>query len=303
MSKKMRDSAPRSSEPQNAERTKGGFHSAVKYILGIPVVAIVGLALTYKYHESEDLRNNLYRPLYAELTQVENGIQQNHMAVTFPTATKSGLEEKGELNRLPRELRNQVQRVYLDAASLIGNMSAVEEIQRTTSAQVQRIRTKQQDEEWSQRTVSKMNAELMSKPGQSAIRSFEFKHTGISPGIEAHGESPKYVTPGGLVWGFQDWVDYPDSLQTIEQQWSDRQFLIFDETREDWYFRITRDDLKRNHLTLSDFLRPIHDAISSNTDFKKIELRRMEVKAEIEALRGTVANRIEDPKRLSDLMQ
>src|ERR1017187_6073564 len=100
MSKKMRDSASRNNEPQNAERTKGGLHSAVKYILGIPVIAVIGLALTYKYHESEDLRNNLYRPLYAELTQIENGIQQNHMEVTFPTATKSGLEEKGEINRL-----------------------------------------------------------------------------------------------------------------------------------------------------------------------------------------------------------
>jgi len=303
MSKKPKDTATRNSKQQSAGQRDGTIRSAMKYVLGIPLIAVIGLALTYKYHESEDLRNNLYRPLYAELSQIETAIQQNHMVVGFPTNTKAVLDEKGEINRLPRELRNQVQRVYSDAASLIGTMSAVEEIERTTSVYIQRIRTKQQDEEWSQTTVAKMNSELMSKPGQSAIRSFEFKHPGVSPGIEAHGESPKYVTPGALVWGFQDWVDYPESVQTVEQLWSDQQFLIFDETRENWYFRITRDDLTRNHLTLSEFLRPIHDAISSNTDFKKIQARRMEVKAEIDGLRNIIADRIDAPKRLSDLLQ
>jgi len=303
MAKKRKNPGTRTSAQHNEVQSTGTLRSALKYVLGIPVLAIIGLGLNYKYHESEDLRNNLYRPLYAELTQIENGIEQNHMVVTFPTTTKSTLEEKGEINRLPKELRNQMERAYADAASLIGDMRVVEEVERTTSAQIQRIRAKRQDEEWSQKTVSEMNAQLMSKPGQSAIRSFEFKHPGTSPGVEAHGDSPKYVTPGALVWGFQDWVDYPESLRTIEQLWTEQQFLIFDETRENWYFRITRDDLARNHLTLPEFMRPIYDAISGYADFKKIQAHRAEVKAEIEELRKVVADRIEDPKRLSDLLQ
>ena len=292
------------SSQRNKQHGNGALRSALKYILGgIPVLAIIGLTLNYKYHESEDLRNNLYRPLYTELAQIENAIQQNRIELNFSTTVKSSLDEKGEINRLPKDLRGQVQHAYADAASLIGNMGIVEKVERTTSAEIQRIRTKKQDEEWGHKTVSEMNTELMSKPGQSAIRSFEFKHPGISPGVEAHGERPKYVTPGALVWGFQDWVDYPDSVRTVDQLWSDEQFLIFDETREDWYFRITRDDLARTHLALSEFLRPIHAAISGNTDFKKIQTRRMEVKDEIEELRKIIADRIDDPKRLSDLLQ
>lgn len=302
MAKKRKNPARPTAKQPDSERSSGLLRSTFKYVLGIPVLAIIGLALTYKYHESEDLRNNLYRPLYSEFSQIENAIQQNHIVVSFSTTAKSGLEEKGEINRLPKDLRNQVQRVYADAESLIGNMSSEEELERTISAQVQRIRTKKQDDEWSQKTVTEMNTELTSKPGQSAIRSFEFKHTGTSPGIEAHGDSPKYVTPGALTWGYQDWVDYPNSIRTVEELWTNQQFLVLDETREDWYFRITRDDLLRNHLTLSEFLRPIHDAISTDIDFRKIQDRRTEVKAEIDELRGIIADRIDDPKRLSDLL-
>jgi hypothetical protein len=212
------------------------------------------------------------------------------------------LEGKGEINRLPEDLRNRVQRVYADASSLIGDVPSVEEIQRVTSAQIEQIRTKQQDEEWNQRTVSTMNSELMSKPGQSPIRSFELKHPGTTPGIEAHGESPKYVTPSALTWGFQDWVDYPESVRTVEQLWNDQQFLVLDEAREDWYFRITKEDLARKHLSLSRFLDPIYSAISGKTNFKKIAARRVEVETEINGLRDTIAKRIDDPKRLSDLL-
>ncbi len=278
------------------------LHSALRYVLGIPLLAIVGLALNYKYHESEDLRNSIYRPLYAELSQIQNAIQQNHMSVDFSAATKSQLEEKGELNRIPKQLREQVERAYVDAASLIGDTGPPEKIDRITSTQVQQIRTQQQDNEWSRRTVADMNAVLMSKPGSSASRSFEFKHTDVSPGIEAHSENPKYVTPGALTWGFQDWVDYPASLQTIEQLWNDQQFLEFHETGDDWYFRITKEDLARNHLTLGEFLRPIDGAISKDIDFKKIQKRRMDVKAEIDQLRSIIADRIDDPKQLSDLL-
>jgi len=281
----------------NGEKT--GSRPAFK--IGIPVVAIIALVLTYKYQGSEDLRNNLYRPLYSEISQIRNAIQQNHIYVSFQTSVKSDLEDKGEINRLPMRLRNQVRQAYADAASLIGNMP-VEEVERVTSIQVERIRTKEQDDQWLKKTVNEMNAELMSKPGESAIRSFEFKHAGTSPGIEAHSDNPKYITPAALIWGFQDWVDYPASVKNIEQLWGDQQFLIFDETRENWYFRITREDLRRNHLSLLEFITPIHDALSKVSDVRSVKARRDSVASEFDNLRNEIAERVDDPKRLSDFL-
>lgn len=269
---------------------------------GIPVLALLGLALTYKYQGSDDLRDHLYRPLYSEFSQIENAVQQNQMLVSFQTPTKESLESKGEMSRLPKALREKVQRAYADAASLIGNMETVEAVQRVTSANIERIRSKEEDEKWAETTVAKMNAELMAKPGESPIRGFTFTHPGTSPGIDVRGENPRYSTPGSITWGFEDWTKYPESINTVEEIWTDSQFLSFVDSREQWYFRITRDDLRRNHLTLKQFLAPIGEAISKSADFREIQRHRKEVASELEAVRRLIGERVDEPKRLSDLL-
>jgi hypothetical protein len=257
----------------------------------------------YKYNGAEDLRNTLYRPLYTELSQIESSLQQDVMLAQFTTNTKNTLEQSGEWNRLPRELRDSLSSVYAKASAAQGDLTFLETLQRSTSDRVRYIRTQEQDAAWTQHMLAALNAELRAKPGISGIRSFTMKHVGRSPALDMRSPTdPRCAQPGDIRWELQDWLTYPESAKHVEDIWDETQFLVLDDKREDWYFRITREDLRRNNIDLKTFLAPIFDTVKAGK-IEELDRHRKEAISGIEALRTKIEGRITDPKRVSDLLE
>ncbi len=93
----------------NKGSSEGGGLGFLRWFIPISLT-LIGLLVGYKYAGAEDLRNSVYRPLFSEVAQVENALKQNTLTVDFPTATKTKLDTAGEMNRLPRALREKVQK-------------------------------------------------------------------------------------------------------------------------------------------------------------------------------------------------
>jgi hypothetical protein len=177
----------------------GKVSAIVKGLLAVlgTIIAALGLLAGYKYNGAEDLRNTLYRPLYSELSQVESTLQQDVMLAQFATNTKNTLEQSGEWNRLPKELRDSLSSVYAKASAAQGDLAFLEMLQRSISDRVKHIRTQEQDAAWTQNALAVLNAELRAKPGESGVRAFTMKHVGHSPALDARNPSdPRYAQPG-----------------------------------------------------------------------------------------------------------
>jgi hypothetical protein len=154
----------------------------------------------------------------------------------------------------------------------------------------------------SKNTSKKLPAESEAQPGISASASFQLKHTGRSRGIDVRDLSrPIISSPGGPTWNFNDWAEYPESVNRIEQIWTEDDFLYFDVTEDQWYYRITRPDLRRQKTELTSFLRPIHDVLVMAPEYKRVLETRHRLAVRVNSLTAELTERIRQPKRLSDL--
>jgi glycosyltransferase involved in cell wall biosynthesis len=106
--------------------------------------------------------------------------------------------------------------------------------------------------------------------------------------------------PGGPTWQINDWLAFSQSLEKVDSLWADDDYLYFDDLRDLWYYRITRQDLMRHNLTLKAFLQPIQDMLTTNADFQAIAKKEPEVSQRITRLKSEIGERVADPKRLSD---
>ncbi|MGA2902941.1 MAG: hypothetical protein ABSD98_03860 [Candidatus Korobacteraceae bacterium] len=292
---------------QDKKRERGGGRTGSAILKGLlaPGVIIAALLLlaTYKHNDADELRNTVYRPLYSELSEIQAALQQDVMLVQFATNTKNTLEQSGEWNRLPRTLRDSLQSAYSQALAAEGHLAFTEKLQRTTSERVTALRTQAEDRAWLQRTVAALNAELRARPGESGIRSFTMHHTGHSPALDIQDrDNPHYAAPGDIRWELQDWLAYPQSAKQVEAVWGDQEFLYLDDRREDWAFRITREDLRRKSLDLTTFLGPMFEIVKTG-NIQDLDHRRKEAVKAIESLRTVIEGRIADPKRVGDLLE
>lgn len=112
--------------------------------------------------------------------------------------------------------------------------------------------------------------------------------------------NPIVVSPGGPIWEINDWLSYQQSLESVGAIWTDNDFLYFDETRDLWYYRITKSDLQ-GHGTLKDFLTPTRDLLLKNEEFKGIQIRQPDLLRRFGRLKAEIADRMNEPKRLKDL--
>lgn len=274
----------------------------IKWLVGT-AIAVVSLLAVYKYNGAEDLRNSIYRPLYSELSQVEQSLQQPTFVINIPSQSKSNLEATGDLNRIPEQLRQEITGAYRNAIAAQGGLTAVELVQRMSSERIQSIRTQEQDAKWKNKTVAELEAQLRTKPGISGIRSFTMQHAGHSPVLDVRDpNSPHIAAPGDITWQLQDWLEYPASSRKLEDLWDNTQLLCLDEQRQDWFYCLTREDLRRSHLDLTRFLAPIYDALLRTANIQQVQRSRQDALRAVRAVRLSVADRIRDPKLLTDLL-
>jgi hypothetical protein len=70
--------------------------------------------------------------------------------------------------------------------------------------------------------------------------------------------------PGGLIWQVSDWLDYPENITRLDKEWGNDEFLFLsDGGFERWNNRVTRDDLRRAHLTLEQFMANLNQTIEN----------------------------------------
>jgi hypothetical protein len=265
--------------------------------------ALLGTFFTYKYSGAEDLRNKVYRPLSSDLEKMERSVRGNSTTSFFSGQAFTDLRQSGDFNRMPKSLQRELDALYQDEGQLQSNVAPVTELlERQSSAKIERIRSAMSDQGWAQQASSHIRAEELQKPGTSSISSSTITHSSRGRGVDIRDPNhPIVSSPGGPTLDINDWLTYPESLKTIESLWSQDDYLYFDDSQDMWYYRITRYDLGQQHLTLKEFLEPIHNVLWNDTHFKYIQNQQPSVLRRLIALRTKIAERMDDPKKITDV--
>jgi len=97
-------------------------------------------------------------------------------------------------------------------------------------------------------------------------------------------------------------VSYPESVKIVEDLWTDVDYLYFNDRHDAWYYQITREDLERQKTALLEFLAPVHKVLRESPDFKLLLEARPALLLDIATAKAEVADRIRDPKQLTDFL-
>ena len=201
----------------------------VKVLLatGLP---LLGLYLSYKYAGADDLRTNVYQPLYSEVAEIEGSLQANSPEMPIVNSSLNSLKRTGDFGRMPRHLQDRIEAAYTQAESLGSDVPLVtEQIQRLVSSRLVQLRTEEEDHAWNRNATRRLEEEQASRPGISPMVTFSFNHTARSRGIDVRDpKNPKVSSPGGPTWVINDWIRYPESIATIEPLFTENDFLYFD---------------------------------------------------------------------------
>lgn len=270
----------------------------------IPVLAIWVAIYTYKSTGADELRTKVYQPIYADLVRAEESLQAVSVEkMSIPKAFPE-LRQTGAFERIPSPLQRRLLKVFEEEPKIHTAVLAVSEIvAREMSSRIMQIRTEEKDRKWLQHTSSALREMSTSKKGISDSVTFSFKHAARSQSIDIRDPNrPVIAGPGGPTFVISDWLDYPASIKTIEDMWKDTDYLYFNERRDFWYYRLTREDLKRNNTTLSEYLKPVHDILRQNSDFQFLLKDPPVLLSDIAAIKVILTDRIRDPKQLLDLI-
>ncbi len=269
--------------------------------IGIPLVAIY---LTYTYAGADDLRTKVYQPLYSEVTAIEGSLQSNSIENPMANSALHSLKGSGDFGRMPKHLQDRIEAAYTRAESIGSDVPLLsEQIQRLVSARLTQLRTEEEDRTWLINATKRLEQEQASGPGISPMVTFSFNHAGRSRGFDIRDPNhPKISSPGGPAWVINDWIRYPNSVAPIESLFKENDFLYLDESRDEWYYRVTREDLRRNGLDLHQFLDTIHAALLKDPHFQNLMKNEPETLKLIQAGKDELADRIRAPKRIRDLI-
>jgi hypothetical protein len=267
------------------------------------VLSVIGLCLTYKYNGAEELRSKVYSPLNAELGSIDLYLNAATVIQPFTGNAAASLKQNGYFYRIPKSLQREITDFYSDSGQIQMNVANLTDfLERQLSVKIQAIRSEQIDQVWRQQAALRLLEEEAKQPGISASRSFTFNHAARGRGVDVRDpNNPKVSIPGGPTWQINDWLSYPNSLEKVEPNFGDNDFLYFDDTRDLWYYRITRYDLEQQKVTLKEFLQPIYDKLTTDNDYRTIAEQRPKLLERLAHLRTQVTKRMDEPKSLFDL--
>jgi hypothetical protein len=278
----------------------------VKAVLAVvlPLVPLAALCLTYTYAGADDLRAKVYQPLYSEVAGLEESLQANTIEKALVNSSLQSVKRSGDFRRMPRDLQTRVEDAYTRAESIGSDIPfIVEQVERLVSASLSHLRTQEEDRAWQRAATKRLEEEWASKPGISPLMTFNFKHAGRSPGIDMRDpKNSKVSSPGGPTWVINDWIGYPDSVPVIESMWKDNDYLYFDEVRDEWFYRLTREDLRRQGIDLSKLLQPLHEALLEDRHFQHLLRSETQTLTLLRTVKEELADRIRTPKRVRDLI-
>lgn len=268
------------------------------------LLALWGAGSAYKFSGAEELRARIYEPLYADVRSLEESVQALSVEKLPTTQKLAELRQRGAFERIPSRIQSRILKVSDQAQTIHTAVMAVNEITvREMSSRIIQIRTEESDRIWLEKASQKIREMSSSGKGISDSVLFTFNHAGRSRSIDVRDPArPVIAGPGGPSFTIGDWVTYPQSIGTIDKLWTDLDYLYFNEVRDAWYYRLTREDVQRANTDLAAFLKPTYDILKENSDFQLLQKTRLPVLSDISDLKATLADRIRDPKRLRDLV-
>jgi hypothetical protein len=224
------------------------------------------------YAGADDLRTKVYQPLYSEVTEIEEAVQANSTEKPIVNSSLLSVKRTGDFGRMPRHLQDRIEAAYTRAKDIGSDVPLVtEQIQRLVSARLTHLRTEEEDHAWRINATKRLEEEQLSRPGISPMVTFSFNHAGRSRGVDIRDpKNPKISSPGGPTWVINDWIKYPDSIAPMESLFRENDFLYLDESRDEWYYRVTREDLHRQGLDLRRFLETFHATLIENPQFQDL---------------------------------
>ena len=276
----------------------------------IPLGAIVGiatLAYNYKTSDADELRTLIYQPLYADLVKVENSLQAVSIDGFPPDKALRELRQTGAIERVPGTLKGRLVKVFDGAmATYMATLAVHEIVVREMSSRIMEIRTEESDHVWREKTSGALREMSMSKKGisDSFALAEGVTHESVSQIIDVRDPTrPVIAGPGGPIFVVRDWIGYPESITTMEHLWKHNDYLYFNVRKVDsWYYRLTREDLSRIDTTLGQFLKPVHEILKQNSDFKMLLTDRLSLLSEISDIKEALTDRVRTPKQMRDLL-
>jgi hypothetical protein len=270
--------------------------------LGSSIVGIVGLYFAYKTTGADSLRAEIYEPLYAEMVKIDASFGDDLLQVV-PSTTYVSLKANGQFERLPLSLKTRLNTFYAESGEIKSlGFPVIVKIERMMPTYIEKIRSQVDDQSWRERTVERLNRDTNFQALGSSYARFTMNHSGHSIELDVRDPRALHVSgPAAVTWQIHDWLDFPHSAREIQRSWTDQMFLEFDPKLETWQYRITQEDLTRNHLSLQEFLQPIFLELGSDPDFKQVAANYSDVIRTVQDMKGVLAERIHDPKHISDL--
>jgi hypothetical protein len=267
----------------------------------LTVVGVLTLIHAYKTVGAEELRRDVYQPLFVDVVDLVESIQAIGSEKPALMMGLTTIQKTGALQRVPTELRDRLLSARESASTLNADVLAIRElVLREMSFRIMRIRSEQEDRAWHDRAVRNLQEISKSRKGIADSTSFMFRHEGRSRGYDP--KTLMVLSAGGPAFVVRDWVEYPGSVAPIEELWSDVDYLYFNDRTDAWYYQLTREDLARVHSSLAEFIKPVHETLLQNREFKAVIEARPRLRTEAISLREAVADRVRDPKQLKDLL-
>ena len=273
------------------------------------IVSVLGLVLAYAGYinnGADSLRNDIYQPLYREIGGMDVAIHSNTMETIYLSDVYQSLTRNGSLGRIPKLLRTEIIRLYEVEGNARGQIIPVaHKISVLMPQQIAKIRTESDDKIWQEKTVAQLNAEAASglSQGSFPMTSFTFDHSGTSPSLDVRDIAHiKIASPGTVTWLVGDWMEFPKSASQIGGVWRPTYYLGFGERTESWNYRITHEDLIKSRMTLEEFLKPTYQVLAGDPEFQQLLSGDKIARGLIEVVKSSLANRIQQPKHLMDLI-
>jgi hypothetical protein len=236
---------------------------------------------------------------------MDTAIRANNMQTNYSSDVFQSLRQNGNLGRIPKSLRQKIVQLYEAEGEARGRILPVaHKISVMIPGDIRKIRSEADDKAWSEKTVAQLNAESDLATGSFPLASFSFKHTAIGPSLDLRDKThPRIASPGTVTWLVSDWMSFPASASRVATEaWPDKWFLGFDEKDESWCYRVTHDDLTKSSLTLEKFLAPTYQRLASDLDFQQLLRSNQIALSLIDDVRASLAERVRQPKQLSDLI-
>jgi hypothetical protein len=270
------------------------------------ILALSAAYTTYVNTGADSLRTEIYQPLYREIGGMDTAIHANNLQTNYSSEAYQTLTRNGNLGRIPQSLRKEIIRLNEAEGEASSHLIPIaHKISVLMPDEIAKVRKETDDKIWTEKMVSQLNAEAKAEldKGSFPMMSFTFNHTGIGPALDLRDKAhPTIAAPGTTTWLVNDWMTFPKSASEIARAWPNTYYLGFDEKNESWYYRITHEDLSKNHVTLEEFLMPIYQVLAGDSDFQQLLHSSQAARGLLEEVKPSLADRVQQPKHLMDLI-